>query len=61
MLHIQVFSLAAGLRITFAAVGVALAGLLAGVGASGLLLGVAARQLAGAVLGGLLLRHRAGA
>ncbi|MDQ1614144.1 MAG: hypothetical protein QOJ60_83 [Actinomycetota bacterium] len=55
--HSQVFTVAAGLRITAAAAGAALAGSAAGVGPTGLVVAVAAAQLLGATGGWVLLRQ----
>jgi MFS family permease len=55
--HSQVFTVAAGLRITAAAAGAALAGSAAGVGPAGLVVAVAGAQLLGATGGWVLLRQ----
>jgi hypothetical protein len=55
--HTQVFTIAAGLRITAAAAGAAVAGSAAGVGPVGLVLAVAAAQLLGAAVGAVLLHQ----
>jgi MFS family permease len=54
----QVFTIAAGLKVTAAAAGVALAGLLTGPGAAVLLLAVAACQLVSGGTGAFLLKKR---
>jgi MFS family permease len=54
----QVFTIAAGLKVTAAAAGAALAGLATGFGATALLLGVAATQFAAGAVTAALLRLR---
>jgi MFS family permease len=54
--HTQVFTLGAGVKTTAAAIGAALAGQYAFLGPGSLLLAVAGSQLAGATVGGVLLR-----
>jgi predicted MFS family arabinose efflux permease len=55
----QVFTIAAGLKVTAAAAGAALAGLVAGAGAAALVLGVAGTQAVAAAVTAALLRRRA--